>query len=161
MPPSLVACCWCCPLFLSLVWAFYIMSTDVSTRVWLVKESTIFALKKIVLEPKYLEMIAPLIVVIGIIFENCHIVISYVVLDYESAFFGPDYYLWFSTTLFTTIQKPIGHHHRNKNPWRGFFQKIKDYMREGVDVRFVSMFQFPTYISFDYNVLRFETITIL
>ena len=75
----------------------------------------------------------------------------YVVLDYESAFFGPDYYLWFSTTLFTTIQKPIGHHHRNKNPWRGFFQKIKDYMREGADVRFVSMFQFSTYISFDYN----------
>ena len=82
-------------------------------------------------------------------------------LDYESAFFGPDYYLWFSTTLFTTIQKPIGHHHRNKNPWRGFFQKIKDYMREGADVRFVSMFQFSTYISFDYNVLRFETKSII
>ena len=34
-------------------------------------------------------------------------------------------------------------------------------MREGVDVRFVSMFQFSTYISFDYNVLRFETKSII
>ena len=110
----------------------------------------IFALRKIVLEPKYLEMIAPLIVVIGIIFENCHIVICCTRL-WKCFFWARLLFMILNHVVHCTIQKPIGHHHRNKNPWRGFFQKIKDYMREGADVRFVSMFQFSTYISFDYN----------
>ena len=174
MPPSLVACCWCCPLFLSLVSAFYIMSTDVSTRVWLVKDSilhlnlifsflksanllikilnqknpikvncakkcffinakifllsckmNIFALRKIVLEPKYLEVIAPLIVVIGIIFENCHIGLCCTRL-WKCFFWARLLFMILNHVVHCTIQKPIGHHHRNKNPWRGFFQKIKD-----------------------------------
>ena len=102
------------------------------------------------MEPKYLEMIAPLIVVIGIIFENCHIVLCCTRL-WKCFFWARLLFMILNHVVHCTIQKPIGHHHRNKNPWRGFFQKIKDYMREGVDVRFVSMFQFSTYISFDYN----------
>ena len=120
----------------------------------------IFTLRKIVLEPKYLEMIAPLIVVIGIIFENCHIVLCCARL-WKCFFWARLLFMILNRVVHCTIQKPIGHHHRNKNPWRGFFQKIKDYMREGADVRFVSMFQFSTYISFDYNVLRFETKSII
>ena len=39
-----------------------------------------------------------------------------------------------------------------KIPEEVFFKKLKiTWEREGADVRFVCMFQFSTYISFDYN----------